>query len=1039
MWGTAAGPARIAALPLSCFRATFNQTRLHSGFSIQVERHLPSATRACPACATPLPDEAQFCLRCGIPTPTDSGVPPRTEVTGAFEVSQVRKALADRYRIERILGEGGMATVYLAEDLKHRRKVAVKVMRPELSATLGADRFLREIEIAARLSHPHILPVYDSGEVSQSSPGSRAPSTLLYYVMPHVEGGTLRDRLLRDRQLPVNEAIRLTREIAEALAYGHSRGIIHRDIKPANILLGAGHALVADFGIARAIGAEGEALTGTGLAVGTPNYMSPEQASGDREVDGRADIYATGSVLYEMLAGEPPFTGPSARAIIMRSMTERPRAITATREEVPAPLEAVIMKSLAKNPADRFQTADELVAALDSASDAARTSHAAPAAAPAVAPAESTSPRRAWSVFAAGSVVAMGVIYAAIRQQGLPAWGMLLAVLFLAIGAGVMWMTTRMEARRLSGGRTAGVGALFTWRNTATGGFLALGLWTVLATGFMLRGPADAGEDGILRLAVLPFENRGGEADAYFVDGVTDEVRGKLTRLPGFEVIARTSSDQYRETTKSPSEIADELGVDYLLTGTVSWMRTPGAPDRVQVAPELVNVRTGAATWKQRFDTELTDVLKVQSSIASEVAGALGLALGGADQERLADSPTENLAAYDLYLKGRAIQSRDPVTQRQAASLFEQAVALDDRFADGWAALAEATAIVFANGQRDRANANRAREAADRAMALDPSGTAGRIALFDYLTLVENNSEAAATHIDEAMAIAPNDVEVLRRASRIASDRNDAERALALLDRARALDPRSASVAQSRLFTLVRHGRFSDALAAGDVVFELTPTDLQSVQFHAMAHLALGDLDRARAVVRRALGVIPPPLLVAQFAGFFEMSWMLEPAEQQLLFRLNPAAFDNDRAWWSQSLATAHWDAGERGRARAYADSGLAASYAQVQDSPDGGQTNSLYGLALAYLGRHDEAVEYGRTGLRASIERGDAPQVVYAHILLARIHLIFGELDTAAAVLDKVASNPHQYSAAWMRLDPMFRPLRGHAAFEAMLKRMER
>ncbi|MGE5927414.1 MAG: protein kinase domain-containing protein [Gemmatimonadota bacterium] len=1000
---------------------------------------MPSATRSCPACATPLPDEAQFCLRCGIPTPTDPGVPPRTGVTGAFEVSQVRKALADRYRIERILGEGGMATVYLAEDLKHRRKVAVKVMRPELSATLGADRFLREIEIAAKLSHPHILPVYDSGEVSQPGSASRGPSTLLYYVMPHVEGGTLRDRLLRDTQLPVNEALRLTREVAEALAYGHARGIIHRDIKPANILLGAGHALVADFGIARAIGAEGEALTGTGLAVGTPNYMSPEQASGDREVDGRADIYATGSVLYEMLAGEPPFTGPSARAIIMRSMTERPRSITATREEIAPQVEAVVMKTLAKNPADRFQTADELVAALDTASEAARTPLGTPAVpATAEAPPGVTSPRRAWTTFAGGSVIAMGVIYAAIRQQGLPAWGMVLAILLLAIGAGVMWMTTRMEARRQTGATTSGVASLFTWRNTAAGGFLALGLWTVLATAFMLRGPADAGDDGILRLAVLPFENRGGEADAYFVDGVTDEVRGKLTRLPGFEVIARTSSDQYRETTKSPAEIADELGVDYLLTGTVSWMRTPGAPDRVQVAPELVNVRTGAATWKQRFDTELTDVLKVQSSIASEVASALGLALGGADQERLADSPTENLAAYDLYLKGRAIQSRDPVTQRQAASYFEQAVALDDRFADGWAALAEATAIVFANGQRDRSNANRAREAADRAMALDPSGTAGRIALFDYLTLVENNSEAAASHIEEAMEIAPNDVEVLRRASRIASDRNDSERALGLLDRARALDPRSASVAQSRLFTLVRHGRYRDALAAGDAVFELTPTDLQSVQFHAMAYLALGDLDKARAVVRRALGVIPPPLLVAQFAGFFEMSWMLEPSEQQLLFRLNPAAFDNDRAWWSQSLATAHWDAGERGRARAYADSGLAASYAQVQDSPDGGQTNSLYGLLLAYLGRHDEAIEYGRTGLRASIQRGDAPQAVYAHILLARIHLIFGELDAAAAALDEVAANPHQYTAAWMRLDPMFRPLRGHARFESMLKRME-
>ncbi|HEX6644332.1 MAG TPA: protein kinase, partial [Gemmatimonadales bacterium] len=672
---------------------------------------MPSATRSCPACSTSLPDEAQFCLRCGLPTPTDPGVPPRTAATGAFEVSQVRKALADRYRVERVLGEGGMATVYLAEDLKHRRKVAVKVMRPELSATLGADRFLREIEIAAKLSHPHILPVYDSGEVTRTDPDSRSATTLLYYVMPHVEGGTLRDRLLRDTQLPVNEAVRLAREVAEALAYGHSRGIMHRDIKPANILLAAGHALVADFGIARAIGAEGEALTGTGLAVGTPNYMSPEQASGDREVDGRADIYAAGSVLYEMLAGEPPFTGPSARAIIMRSMTERPRAITATREEVPAPVEAVIMKALAKNPADRFQTADELVAALDTASEAARTPLGTPAVpAPANAPIPPASPiaaGRAWTIFGIGSAVAMAVIYFAIERQGLPSWAMLLAVALLGVGAGVMWMTTRMEHRRRGGADVAGLGGLFTWRNTAAGGFMALGLWTVLATGFMLRGPADAGDDGVMRLAVLPFENRGNESDDYFVDGVTDEVRGKLTRLPNVQVIARSSSDQYRGTSKTQSEIAAELGVDYLLTGTVTWVRGTGGADRVQVAPELVNARTGVARWKQRFDNELTDVLKMQASIASEVAGALGVALAGEDEAQLAASPTENLAAYDLYLKGRAIISRDPVTQRQAAAFYEQAVALDDRFAEGWAALAEAQSIVYANGARDRASATR--------------------------------------------------------------------------------------------------------------------------------------------------------------------------------------------------------------------------------------------------------------------------------------------------------------------------------------------
>jgi serine/threonine-protein kinase len=267
----------------------------------------------------------------------------------------LRSVLADRYAIERELGQGGMATVYLAQDLKLGRAVALKVLRPELAASLGGERFLREIEIAAKLAHPHILALHDCGEAGG----------LLYYTMPFVEGETLRDRLTREKQLPLEDALRIAREVADALGYAHSRGLVHRDIKPENILFEAGHAVVADFGIARAVSAAGGAhLTETGLAIGTPAYMSPEQAAGSQDVDGRSDLYSLGCVLYEMLGGDPPFYASTPQAVLAKKLSEAVPRISVVREAVPAGVEAALTKALARTPADRWPTAAEFGAAL---------------------------------------------------------------------------------------------------------------------------------------------------------------------------------------------------------------------------------------------------------------------------------------------------------------------------------------------------------------------------------------------------------------------------------------------------------------------------------------------------------------------------------------------------------------------------------------------------------------------------------------------------------------------------------------------------
>jgi serine/threonine-protein kinase len=310
---------------------------------------------------------------------------------------RLEAALTGRYRIERELGAGGMATVYIAEDLRHHRQVAVKVLRPDLAASLGAERFLREIEIAARLQHPHILPLHDSGSASE----------VLFYVMPLVEGQSLRDRLAKGGALPIDEAVRIIREVADALAYSHRQGVVHRDIKPENILLSSGHALVTDFGVAKAVSDSAAAsnLTGTGVSLGTTTYMAPEQATADPATDHRADIYALGVMAYEILVGQPPFTG-NPQQVLAGHLTRRPEALSAHRATVPPALEAIVMRCLEKNPADRPQRAEEVLRALDAL---ATTATMIPGAIPSVSLPARVTQRRGWALGGIAAVVILTI------------------------------------------------------------------------------------------------------------------------------------------------------------------------------------------------------------------------------------------------------------------------------------------------------------------------------------------------------------------------------------------------------------------------------------------------------------------------------------------------------------------------------------------------------------------------------------------------------------------------------------------------------
>ncbi len=979
---------------------------------------LTTAARACPACHTPLPAQAHFCLNCGTATPTEPGVPPRTAPTGAVEVSRLTRALADRYRIERVLGEGGMATVYLAEDLKHRRKVAVKVMRPELAETLGTERFLREVEIAAKLSHPHVLPVFDSGSAGD----------FLYYVMPYVEGESLPARLARERQLPVVEAVRLAREVAEALAYAHGQGIIHRDIKPANILLSGGHALVADFGIARALAGDGKTLTQTGLAIGTPQYMSPEQATGSGNVDGRSDIYALGCVLYEMIAGEPPFTGPTAQAVIARSMTETARPLDGTRQGLSPRVVSVVTRALAKAPADRFQTAVALTESLAAAEDSVRTgSTETPAAGGAAG-------SRLWLGFGVAALIVLTAFVVSAFRRGLPPWVLGVAGVLIVGGVGTLTLTARAERRRRAGVSVRGWEALLTWRNAALGGVAALAVWAMTATVLAMGVGSGVPGGSSKRVAILPFENQGAPDDAYFADGIVDEVRGKLAKVGQLTMIASTSANQYRNTTKSAVEIARELRADYLLIGKVRWAGAAGSARRVQVVPELVDGRTGATTWQQSFDADLTDVFQMQTTIASRVAGALGAALGSADRQQLATRPTQNAAAYDLYLKGKAISSNSAIAQRQAAGFFEQAVALDSTFAEAWSLLGRSLTSVYTNGMRDPTVGRRAKEAVDRGLALGPRTAVSHLAASRYHLLVDLDPDGADREMDLALAAAPTDADVLAQSANLDLQAGRFEAALAKLTRARDLDPLSEQTLSVLLTAMVYLRRFDEAVAISREALALAPTDLGTLSWAVFAHAGSGDLAGARAVVRQAIGPTAATEVVAYLAGYNELAWVLEDRELDLLFRLTPAAFDNDRAWWGQALAIAASQRGDAVRARAYADSARQTSAEQSAANPDDAQLHALYGVMLAYLGRSAEAIREGERGVALSRTQRRTRTSPYATFQLARIYTALGQQDNAIGILEELIEQQYTVSPGLLRLDPTFTPLRGNPRFQRLL-----
>ncbi len=883
--------------------------------------------------------------------------------------ARLTAALADRYAIKWELGSGGMALVYLAEDLKHKRKVAVKVLRPQLAATLGSERFLREIRITAQLQHPHILRLIDSGEADG----------FLYYVMLYVERQSLRDKLAKEGELPITDAVCILRDVVDALAYAHKLGVVHRDIKPDNVMLADDrHAMVMNFGVAKAVSeATGrQQPTTASVALGTPAYMAPEQAVADPHIDHRADIYAVGALGYEMLTGRPPFLGANPQAVMAAHVKETPVPVTSRRSTVPPTLAQLIAKCLEKSPADRWQTAEELLPQLEAL------------ATPSVGmtptdtgPGEAT-PRpahRAW-----------------LRPA-------LLGIALVVVVAGVF----------------------------------VVGSW--------IRPTPGEPEHPRTAIAVLPFQNLSPEGPhAYFAGGLHDELLTQLAKVAALKVISRTSVMEYATRTKPLREIAGELDVGSIVEGSVQIVG-----DRLRVHVQLIDAATDEHLWAERYDRTLDDAFAIQSDVAQQVVAAVGATLGRSEQQSLAEAPTANAEAYRLYLQGREYYRRPGYEQQHfesAQQLYERALALDSTFALAHAALSQVHGFMsWFRYDPSPERLVRQREEAEAALRLAPDLPQGHIAMGLVHSFGRRDWQAALEEYGLALQGLPNDAGLWERIGFVNRRLGNWEEVDAAFEKATQRDPRDADLFFDLGGTTYQlTGRYADAIAAYNRALTLAPDLHAAAVDKGLVYLDWkGELDTLRAVLEQ----LPPDAALGGDLGTARAQRVLlllwEPNPDSLLAVLGSArdaVFEGQQFFQPTSLyaAWAHELRGDDVAAQAAFDAARLLLDSVLAALPDDWRVHAARGLAVAGLGRRQEALREARWLEQSVVYREDAYDSRFVAEERARVLAQAGEVDAALDEIEQLLAGPGFLSVHRLRLDPRWDPIRDNSRFQALLARYE-
>jgi len=912
---------------------------------------------------------------------------------------QLQAILGATYRIERELGGGGMSRVFLAEEGRLGRRVVIKVLPPETSAGVHADRFEREIQMAASLQHPHVVPLLTAG----------AAGDLLYYVMPFIEGESLGARLAREGALPVHDAVRILRDVTEALAYAHARGLVHRDIKPDNILLSGRHALVTDFGVAKAVTASEEgggyqprtALTGTGMALGTPAYMAPEQASADPNVDHRADIYALGAVGYELLAGRTPFVTGTPQAMLAAHVTSVPDPVNQHRAAIPGDLAAAVMRCLEKHPADRWQTAAELLGRLDMlATPSGGTTAAAAAPPPAVrvsaeAAVRRSHPARIAVLFLAATAAVTGIAFVASRALELPNWVWVLALACMLAGLPVMLYTGALERRRA---RARATGALryepeaphqrfFTWRRALMGGAVALGALVLLTAAYagsralgigpgstLLSSGALAADD---RLVLGDFTARSVDADLAVT--VTEALRVDLGQSRTVRLVdPRDVSAALTRMGREPDtpldeavarEVAERQGAKGVLLGEIAAL-----PQGYVITARVVRADSGTTLLPVRMtaasDAELIGAV---NRLSAELRERIGESLGSIRaSEPLEQVTTASLPALRLY--SRARRYGDQGDFAQSRDLLLRAVQIDSSFATAWRGLA---AAYFNMGMMGRQRTEASAAAFRFRHRLPPLER--YLTEAAYFQFANRNTDSAIAAFQAALDIAPDNPTATNNLALLYNREGRFAEAEALLRHGLAGPNPVMSMVVNLAFAYLAQGKWAESDSLNAFAAQRFPGHPYVLGHRVDIGLAKRDLAAAESLLTDAR-IAAAPRSVAEAAVFKramigEMRGQLRKVEGTAVTaaRLAYAADNDSRAagWWL--VAPLH-DARQRNR-------------------PD---------AARAAIAR-----------IKASAGWRELPEADRPHFPLAEIHAVLGEPDSVRKYrkLEEASSPPEARS----------------------------